>query len=690
MFNEPSRRVNLAGRNSASLHSNRSTLLEQSRRERDARQLQKQQQSAAVRIQSFIRAQQHVKRRKEEQRQLFDALLPRTVAQYKQPQSAPSSALSDLVLCIRQLLFFYSARTASDRQRWVAVQQLLTVSLREPQPSPLQPADLSSSRHYSALLLLSSAHNATWLYQVSRLAALLLADITAVDTNETSVAGAVLLLFQLFSAQQWSVYPAAKTSALFAPLLSAAPSSSLSSLQQTIAAGQLHVLSQLVYVQPALVFRHPRARFGHTPASVSWHAALRARLLHLTKLGAASAVSTATKNAVGLLVLLSAVPLQLQQASIETVSPTFASSFVALFLSIPLLSARLQALGLSAILQRTIDPTVVSAALQQRLHLASCLSVLPASRSYSTWDDEAKALVPAAMEVDDDESDSDSRDDRPDPGLASSATLSAAAVPTSPASLWLLGNLLDWHTQLFTDKADGTAQQRLSVYLSVLEELVVDVPSTAFPSKRTIVHPVLLSQLSILYSRSFLDRIISRLHTAQQDVQQASSSTSTAAHASPSSSLRDVVTICVLIDTLLFKWNESRDILNALSFSTNLIRFLWDTLTDTGTVTAVLTTSASSTSLASSTAAKAAVDVWSASSLVSSVVPLFCSCYAHLLPVLSDAEFFGDETGSAASAGVAEARSLLPVKADAGTPIPAVQQSELVRFLVALSYRLYW
>ena len=701
MFNEPTRRVNLAGRNSASLHSNRSTLLEQSRREREQRQQQKQQQSAAVRIQAFVRAQQHIRRRKDEQRQLFDELLPRTIAQYKQPppaspaSTAASSPLSDLVVCIRQFLFFYSRRTASDRQRWAQVQQLLTLSLREPQSTPLQHSNLSSSRHYSSLLLLSPSHNATWRHQVSRIASLLLADIGSADSSETAVAGAALLLFQLFSAQQWSVYPNGKAAPLFAALLAASPSSSLSTLQQTINAAQLHVLNQLVYIQPSSVFHSlPRFRFGFPSAAVSWHAALRTRLLQLTEVGSAASVSTAAKNAVGLLVLLSVVPLQLQLSATSTVSSSFASSFVAHFLSIPLLSARLQALGLSAILQRAIEPAVVSAALQQRTNLSNCLSLVPASRSYSAWDTEVKASPPAvAMEVDDDDDNENGAKDEYNDAISasSSSSSSSSSCPTSPPSLWLLGNLLDWHSLLFTDKDDSAVQQRLSVYLSVLEELVVDLPASAFPSKRTVVHPTLLTQLSILYSRHFLDRIISRLHTAQRDVQQSNSQLTSASSSlsPPSSSLRDVVTICVLIDTLLFKWGESRDILNALSFSTNLIRFLWDTLTSTGTVTAVLTSSSSSTSLVTPTV-KPTVDLWSSTSLVSSVVPLFCSCYAHLLPVLSDAEFFGDDTGSAASADIAEARSLLPVKADAGTPIPVVQQSELVRFLVALSYRLYW
>ena len=711
MFNEPTRRVNLAGRNSTTLHSNRSTLLEQSRREREQRQQQKQQQTAALRIQSAVRAHQHNKRRKEEQRQLFDTLLPRTIAQYRQPQPAPppaaptasASPLADLVVCLRQFLFFYTTATASDRQRWVQVQQLLTLSLREPQPSPLQPSNVHSSRHYSSLLLLSPSHNATWRHQVSRIAALLLSDIANVGSSEVSVASSVFLLFQLFSAQQWSVYPSGKAAALFAPLLSASPSSSLSSLQQSITAAQLHVLTQLVYMQPLSSFRSPRCpRFGFSVPAVSWHAALRARLLQLTELGATATVSTTDKNAVGLLVLLSVLPLQLQLSTTSTVSASFASSFIAHFLSIPLLSARLQGLGLTAILQRAIEPAVVSAALQQRSQLSNCLSVVPASRSYSTWDEQVKNTAPAAViDMDDDDDNNEQRNDdiHDTTQPSSSSSSSSSPIPTSPPALWLLANLLDWHSLLLVDKDYSTLQRRLNGYLSVLEELVVELPAVAFPSRRTVVHPVLLSQLSIIYSRGFLDRIIGRLHAAQRDVQQSqphpssSSSSSADASSSPSSSLRDVVTICVLIDTLLFKWGESRDILNALAFSTNLIRFLWDTLTSTGTVTAVLTAlSLPSSSLDSHSSAQArpAVDLWSSASLVSSVVPLFCSCYAHLLPVLSDAEFFGDDTGSAASADVEGARSLLPVKADAGTPIPVVQQSELVRFLVALSYRLYW
>lgn len=709
MFNEPSRRVNLAGRSSTTLHTNRSALLEQSRREREQRQQQKQQQTAAVRIQSAVRAHQHNKQRKQEQRQLFDTQLPATLAQYKQPQSATavspsSSPLSDLVLCIRRFLFFYSSTTASDRQRWAQVQQLLTLALREPQPSPLQPSHVQSSRHYSSLLLLSSSHNATWRYQVTRVAALLLADIGNVGSSDTGVAGSVFLLFQLFSAQQWSVYPSAKNAALFAPLLSA--SSSISSLQQSITSAQLHVLTQLVRMQTQPTSRPPRSRLGLIVPAVSWHAALRARLLHLTELGAAISVSTADKNAVGLLILLSVLPLQLQQSSFSTISDSFASSFIVYFLSIPLLSARMQSLGLTPILQRALDPAVVSAALQQRSQLSSCMSVVPTCRSHSVWDKQARDAAPAAaMEMDDDDSvvddDASERSDgihdaiQPSSAASSSSSpSSASAMPTSPASLWLLGNLLDWHSLLLVDKDDAVLQRRLNLYLSVLEELVVDIPAHAFPSKRNVVHPMLLSQLSIIYSRNFLDRIIGRLHSAQRDVQLSQpSTTSSPASASTSapSSLRDVVTICVLIDTLLFKWGESRDILNALAFSTNLIRFLWDALNSTGTVTAVLTSLFTpSSSLASSSSAKSSVDLWSPVSLVSSVVPLFCSCYAHLLPVLSDAEFFGDDTGSAASADVEGARSLLPVKADAGTPIPVVQQTELVRFLVALSYRLYW
>ena len=190
-----------------------------------------------------------------------------------------------------------------------------------------------------------------------------------------------------------------------------------------------------------------------------------------------------------------------------------------------------------------------------------------------------------------------------------------------------------------------------------------------------VVHPLLQAQLSQLYSRQFLERVTRHLRAAQNTLQVPSSS-------SPPS-LSDVSTICVLVDSLVFKWRASHELLNALAFSTDLIRFLWDCLQRTGTVAAVLAQSQPPHSAAS------AVDLSAPLSLVASVVPLFCSCYAHLLPVLSDVEFFGDDLSVASFAGAA-APSLLVAQPDAGAPIPLRQQSELVAFLVALAYRLYW
>ena len=144
----------------------------------------------------------------------------------------------------------------------------------------------------------------------------------------------------------------------------------------------------------------------------------------------------------------------------------------------------------------------------------------------------------------------------------------------------------------------------------------------------------------------------------------------------------------MLVDTLLYKWRGSHDILNALAFSTDLIAFLWATLRTTGTTRAVLDQSSAVTSIDST---RPAMEVafssptsFPSSSLLSSVVPLFCSCYAHLLPVLTDAEFFGDDLSSP------QPHSLLAEQPTAGFPIPLQQQAELVAFLVALAYRMYW
>ena len=369
----------------------------------------KEREGAALRLQAFTRATLQRRKVRAQQRALFDAELQSTLQVYAQAlaptAAAPpsSSPLPALLLCVRRFLLFYSPREAADGGRWQSLQQLLSLSLRAPQPQVLRPgaSGLSSSLHYGSLLLLSPDLRSAWIHQVSRITGLLLRDIHHCDAaQQPSLShSAIFLLFQLFTAQQWSVCPTARTAhgPPFALLL---PSSSLATLQSSITSAQLSVLSRWVFAQPPPSLPRPSSSSPSSAAprplrslaspSVSWHSALRSRLLHLavleedTKPGmdpssstasvsaasassasSSSSMSTADKNAIGLLALLLPLPLQLALSSSSApppqLPPSFATSYTLHVLSIPLLSARLSAVGLSAVVGKVVDPTLVMA-----------------------------------------------------------------------------------------------------------------------------------------------------------------------------------------------------------------------------------------------------------------------------------------------------------------------------------------
>ena len=559
MFNEPSsRRVNLAGRSASSLQStSRSALLEQSRRQREQRSELKEQHTAALRLQAFVRATQQRRKVRAQQRALFDAELQNTLQAYKQALATssspsttaaavpPSPLLPALVLCVRRFLLFHSPHQAEDRSRWQLLQQLLSLSLHAPQLQPLRPgaSGLSSSLHYGSLLLLSPDLRSAWVHQVSRLTGLLLRDIGQCElVASESIQSSVFLLFQLTSAQQWSVFPTARTahSPPFAQLL---PSSSLAALQSSVTTAQLIALTRWVVAQPPpSIPRHSASAASsssppqpHQPSpaspSVSWHSALRARLLQLAVMeeGSATAltlspssssapspsVTTAAKNLIGLLGLLLPLPLQLALSSSATsprsLPPAFAASYTLHVLSIPLLSARLSSVGLSAVVTQVVDPALVMAALASctphraqntvgaapiaatssppsSTGLYQLLSHEPAVPSFTAWDCSSHPLPPTSStqrwaEVDGEEQPRHEDDDEDGDEAMGVAGAREVAASSSPSALWLLGNLLDWHAQLLPDKEDP--HHRLSLFLRVLEQLVVLVPARAFPGGRS-------------------------------------------------------------------------------------------------------------------------------------------------------------------------------------------------------------
>ena len=543
MFNEAARRVNLSGRSgSSSLQSNRSALLEQSRRERAARHSAKEQQQAALRLQAFVRARQQRTRLHAQQRRLFDDALPHTMAEYRQqPQQQPQeqqrphpppppqlqhAARGALLLLVRRFLLFYSPRVQGDRVRWAQLQALLSLALRAQQQQPL----LRGSLHYGSLLLSSASERATWVHQARRLVRLLLLDIGDVEgVNDGEVHSAVFLLYQLLAAAQWSVYPT--TARCVGPIFVGIPgASSPVALQSAVLSAQLLVLQRLLFVHSPPYARRSAPSFSAQQSpTLSWHAALRARLLHMGTMDerpsaesaspAASSPSpaplpqhaTATKNALGLLCLLMALPMQLALSATPSALPSaFAGSFVAFVLSIPLLSARLRAFGLSALLGKVVDPALVHPALTQLLEqraaddgaqffassgvssaLSLALSAVSPARSFSSWDGLTHPQQPLlssppslrAAGMDGNEEAPAAEDSDADIDVDVDGPIAAASAEPCPASLWLLGNLAEWMPLLLPDSDGSAAQQwRLSALLNALEALVTLTPAQAFPS----------------------------------------------------------------------------------------------------------------------------------------------------------------------------------------------------------------
>jgi hypothetical protein len=137
------------------------------------------------------------------------------------------------------------------------------------------------------------------------------------------------------------------------------------------------------------------------------------------------------------------------------------------------------------------------------------------------------------------------------------------------------------------------------------------------------------------------------------------SSLSSSIAAGSAAALNDVPVICVLIDSILFKWAQGgAAILNTLVFSSGIVKPLWASIQRSGLLERIAaagraappppptSAAASSSSSASSSAASfGSPTVYPLDTLMSSdrffqQLPLFCTLYGHLLMIQDDEEFF--------------------------------------------------
>ena len=415
------------------------------------------------------------------------------------------------------------------------------------------------------------------------------------------------------------------------------------------------------------------------------------------------------------------------------------TSFVYHIFSLPVLPQRLRYMGLAALLPSFLAPALWDRAMEVltstvlRLNMHSPSGVLSFARrdfsSFSfTWHDQFVA-TPAAAPT---RASKAQRSSAPDAAASSSSSAAASsAAVSSPSSAspyaifsvqsppsdsvvvpisgvaWCLGNCLEFVTLLDETKSDATSLS-FSHFLAAIEQLIVAVPEHEFPAlgHEVVANPMLppsfTQQFAIVGERSFLDRLCRRLlaepsltpaattaanDTTMKDVP--ASSSSAAALASPGCSptaasssasltaLNDVPIICVLIDSILFKWGVSSNaILNTLVFSSGIVAPLWRSIKKSGLIERIVAAGKAappvamvSSSSSSSSASSSCVHPIEAlfSDRFFNLLPLFCTMYGHLLIILDDNEFHVQQK-----------------------PFSLESAAEMVSILKVLLYHLYW
>lgn len=452
----------------------RREILEQSRRERAARQKQKRMEVASVNIQSFYRGRKDHRRKREEVRQQWDSNL---VVLSKRCGSETSLSFDAFQLeeIVRQFLFFYSPR--SDSQRLALVVQSLCKSICSATPV----------HNYCHRMFVGEANrqdrHMVWTSQTKKLALILLAKLKYVKPGDTVGSKFVLLLWLLVDPSRWPFMKEATGS-----VDDAVKRSQLSILRVLVIKGLFSSLRQTL-LQLTSDFCPPTA--SSSPATVS----------------------VADKTTIALVVAIAMRPISLIAASSEPdaivsgtspcqqsansgvlmgtdtqCSSTYASnsaiftSFVQHIFSIPLLASRLGAVSLTTLINSLVRPTI----------WIGCLKAIPLSvptgysLSFTDWDN-------------------------------------GPSSHPYPLAGWLLGNLLELHGK------DKTHMSSFKDYLSALCAIIVQLPASAFPSdnkgaanfgvSRYTQHPLLVRQLGRFQQKAFLDLLCSQLMHAKNHVQ---------------------------------------------------------------------------------------------------------------------------------------------------------------------------
>jgi len=702
------RRVNLGGASASAATQSRADAVEAARRERERRGREKQREQAAMLLQAWWRSRrQHVAERAK-QRTAWDAELVQlaTAAQAGGP-GVPARVLQRFV----SRYFFFSrlapprpcdaavpparqsaaaaATAAADLTRFRHLVKLLLASLRhadrQQHLGSLILASPANVALQSGALLASAAH---WLHVVRKLLLVLLPHVgdTRRFAMDASVANEIMLLWLLLDAAQW---PFVKTQAT--PAEKAV-------LQQTQAELVASVVTRSSYAR-----RRPSSRSANsqaaspkpaavTPAPIDVMQCIRARLLDLTVMsadGTPSAAQVQQKTSVALLVatVIRCVTL-LSLATLD--ARGVLSSFVYYVFSIPALPQRLRYMGLAALLPSFVTPAVFDrsmdtvAAEVRRLNVRAPLPPdgldfsrnVFASMSYTAHDQPQPVIAaPVPRRAPADESKMDLTCPSPHASSAASAAAasSASAIATAASSssptddatdrtplsgvAWLLGNCLEFVTLLDESKS-AAASRSFSHFLAAVEQLIQAVPEKELPvlgqtNARSALPPVFVRQCALFGERSFLDRLCRRLLAEPALAAPASGVSAMSDDGSdPAAALNDVPVICVLIDSILFKWAQGgAAILNTLVFSAGIVKPLWTSIQRSGLLDRIAAAAraappapAASASSASALAAPSAVsyplDSLMASDRFFQQLPLFCTLYGHLLLIQDDEEFF--------------------------------------------------
>lgn len=444
---------------------------------------------------------------------------------------------------------------------------------------------------------------------------------------------------------------------------------------------------------------------------------LRQRLLDLTALtkdGVPTATQTQQKTTVALMIATVVRCMTVTATSgsatgpVDPTSSPVHLSFLQHILSMPALPQRLRFLGLQALIPSFLTPPLWDRSL---MVLTACVRQVnthtggPISRAFSrsefsspsfTWYDDtpdaratpndtvASTATSAAVSSSSASGSSSSPMDLSSPPpqytyFVPSAGPSSNRVRPLSSLAWTFGNLLDFVCQLDETKS-SVSSHSFSHFLAAVEQLVRAVRADELPTlapegsaaatnaeANRYLPPMLTRQFAVFGERAFLDRLCRRLMAEPAAQPAAAAASASSISASAPAALDDVPVICVLIDSILYRWSaSSNSILNTLVFSSDIVTRLWTSIQRSGLLQRI--ESAGATALTSSTAAAtAAVDAVFQDRFFN-LLPLFCTMYGHLLLILDDDEFFVSQKPFAID------RDVVP----------------MVRMLKVLLYHLYW